>query len=181
MRAARQRAAAVTLLGMIAMSSIGCEPRPGKLREQWEQSNGRFRVRVEIYDEGNMAHVFEKSCHLRLVTASVGSDRWRPFGSAYFSRCDQDLKGRVRFVNDRVAYVFMQWWYAVTTNEGATWSTWDVPAHLPGKVYYNPRLIEEVAIKPDGTGTMTLNPEGVSSKERSTLSTDDFGVTWITR
>ncbi len=179
--ATAQRAKALGALGILALSSIACEPRPGKLREQWEQSNGTFRVRVELYGEGNAAHFFDPGCHLRLSSAPAGSDRWRGFGNAYFSRCDQDLKDRVRFVNDRTAYVFVQWWYSVTTNGGQQWSTWDVAAHLQGRVFYNPRLIEQVVINPDGTGTMTLNPAGVKSKQRLTLHTENFGLEWTAR
>ena len=176
-----RRAAGAVVLAAAALSATGCEPRPGKVREQWDESNGSFRVRVQILDEARLAHTFERSCHLRLLAAAAGSEQFKPFAAGYFSRCDQDLKGRVRFVNDRTGYVFVQWWLAVTTDGGRRWSIWDVPAHLPGRAYYNPRLIESVAIGGDGTGTMTLNPEGVASKTRLVLKTTDFGVQWDVR
>jgi hypothetical protein len=171
----------VALFGLLAICSSGCEPRPGELRDQWERSNDTFRVRIEVFDEGNRAHMFEPGCHIALSSAPAGSSRWRQFGRAYFSRCDQDLKDRVRLVNEQVAYVFMQWWYAVTVDGGASWSTWDVAAHLPGKAFYNPRLIEEVSIKPDGTGAMTLNREGTAQKMPLTLVTNNFGIEWATK
>lgn len=175
---ARRGAVLPIVLAAVTLGSIACEPRPGKLREHSERSNDTFQVRIEIYDEGNRAHYFEPGCHYRLAAAPVGTAAWRQFATAYDSHCDQDVKSRVRFVNQQTAYVFMQWWYSVTTDAGRTWSTWDVPAHLPGRAYYSPRLIEDVTIASDGEGTMTLNPAGMVAKERGTLATDNFGRTW---
>jgi hypothetical protein len=84
----------------------------------------------------------------------------------------------VRFVNADTAYVFMQWFYAVTKDAGRSWSSWDVAGHLSERVFYNPKLVQDVAINGDGTGTMTLNPEGVRDKQAMTLRTQDFGVHW---
>jgi hypothetical protein len=178
----KRRTLFVLLAGSVLWAGLagGCDPYPGKLRESREQANKVFQIRLEIYDEGNKAHIFEPGCHIKLLSAPVGSRQWVQFGNAYFSRCDQDLRNRVRFVNDETGYVFMQWWYSVTTDGGRTWSTWDVAAHLPGKAFYNPRLIEEVSISADGKGTMTLNPEGVAQKQRLTLYTTDFGRDWRT-
>ena len=164
----------LALLGLLTIGSSACEPRPGELREQWEQGNERFRVRVQVFDEGNKAHLFEPGCHLRIASAQAGSDAWRRFGNAYFSKCDQRFKDRVRFVNERVGYVFMQWWYTVTVDGGRSWATWDVPAHLSGRAFYSPQLIDDVSIKPDGTGTMTLNPAGMAGKQPLTLYTGDL-------
>jgi hypothetical protein len=160
------------------LSSTACEPRPGRLHDQIVRSNGEFRVRIEIYDEGNKAHMFEPGCHLRLVSAPMASDSWRQFGQAYLSRCDQDFTDRIRFVNGQTAYTFMQWWYSVTMDGGRSWTTWDVPAHLPRRAFYNPRLIQDVAVNADGSGTMTLNPDGVADKQRLVLHTESFGREW---
>ena len=51
----------------------------------------------------------------------------------------------------------------MTVNEGRSWSTWDVAAHLPGKAFYNTSLIEAVSMTPDGAGTMTLSSTGAST------------------
>ena len=174
-----RRGVPASWLGMLAIASSGCEPRPGRLREQWERANETLRVRVEVFDEGNRAHMFAPGCHLAFSSAPTGSSRWRQFGHAYFSQCDQDVKDRVRLVNARVAYVSLQWWYAVTVDGGARWSTWDVAAHLPGKVFYNPRLIETVSIEPDGSGRMALNPDGTVGKMPLTLVTSNFGIDWV--
>lgn len=172
-------------LAAVAISLSGCEPRPGALREQWERSNQTFHVRADIYDEGSLSHrlsIFDqRRCHLRLLSAPKGSNHWRQFSNGYFGPCDADLKSHVRFVGQRVGYVFFQWWYTVTVDDGKTWHMWDVAAHMPEKVFHSPGLIEDVSIAPDGTGTMTLNPEGVVGKVRLTLYTKDFGLQWTTR
>lgn len=166
-----------------AAFAIGCgEPRPGTLRDQWELSNAGLRIRGEVYNEGNLAHrlaIFdERRCHLRL-RAAVGAGQWRDIVKAYFAPCDKDIKNHIRFVNGAVAYVFLQWWYMVTVDEGRTWAIWDVSAKLPTLAYANPALIEEVVVAPDGTGTMTLNPAGTVSHQRMRLRTTDFGRQWV--
>ena len=173
---------AALALGAMGVTACFSPPRPGKLREQWERSNGTARIRGEVYDEGDTAHrlaIFdERRCHLSLRSPRPGSDTWREIGSAYFAPCDADIKSRVRFVNDRVAYVFFQWWTTVTVNGGESWHFWDVAAHLPGQAYSSTGLIEDVSVKPDGTGTMSLNPVGTVGRQRLILHTADFGQEW---
>lgn len=142
------------------------------------RSNDRFQVRMEIYDEGNAAHMFEPGCHVKLESAPAGSENFRQFGNAYYSKCGDIPKDRIRFVNDRTAYVFMQWWYRVSVDGGATWTTWDAPSRLPGRVYSNPKLIEDVSMSANGIGTMRLNPAGVASAAPLELRTTNFGVDW---
>jgi hypothetical protein len=163
-------------LGAATIGSTSCEPAPGKLRETSQVANGSFRVRVDVYDD-RYGKATSSRCHVRLLTAPVGSDEWRQFGNAFFEHCEPDLRSRVRFVNEQVAYVYLQWRYTVTTDGGRNWTTWSVPDRLKG-VFYNQRLIEHVVIRPDGTGTMTLNPEGVAAKQRVTLETQNFGRDW---
>lgn len=173
---------AALTLGAMGMSACSSSPRPGKLREQWERSNGTVRIRGEIYDEGDTAHrlaIFDaRRCHLSLRSPRPGADTWREIGSAYFAPCDADIRSRVRFVSDGVAYVFFQWWYTVTVNRGDTWQTWDAAAKLPDRAYYSPTLITDVSITPDGAGTMTLNPAGTVDHQPLTLHSDDFGQRW---
>ena len=102
---------------------------------------------------------------------------WTAAATAYYP-CAQDVTNIVQFVDDKVAYVFMQWWYAVTLDGARTWTTFDVASHFPDKAYYSPSLIERVAIAPDGTGTMLLNADGVVDKKPFALYSSDFGKTW---
>jgi hypothetical protein len=164
----------LALLGLLTIGSSACEPRPGELREQWEQGNERFRVRVQVFDEGNKAHLFEPGCHLRIASAQAGSDAWRRFGNAYFSKCDQRFKDRVRFVNERVGYVFMQWWYTVTVDGAGAGRHGTCPRTCRAGRSTARSSFDDVSIKPDGTGTMTLNPAGMAGKQPLTLYTGDL-------
>lgn len=143
-----------------------------------------LRIRADIFNEGRWSDrldIFDPRCHLWLYSSPVESDQWQQINSAYFSPCDADLKSRVRFVTEQVAYVFMQWGYTVTVNGGQRWTFWDVVEHLPEKAYRSPTLIEDVSIKPDGTGTMTLNPADTVQHVLLTLHTKDFGQQWTTQ
>jgi len=157
---------------------VACEPFPGEIRKTDDIAGSKFTIRVQIYDEGNKAHMFAPGCHVRLYSAAANSEDWRQFANAYYSECDQIPETLAGFVNDDTAYAYLQWRYLVTRNAGTTWSSWVVPEHLSDRTYYNTRLIQAVAVAPDGMGTMTLNPEGVRGGAALTLSTQDFGLHW---
>ncbi len=85
---------------------------------------------------------------------------------------------QVRFVNDRIGFVFMGWMYAVTTDSGASWSVWDSTTNLPHWQCCNYGLIADVHLEPNGTGTMTLHPIPGRSGEVPELNTKDYGRHW---
>ena len=140
-----------------------------------------MQVRLEIFEEGALGHrwaIFDESrCHLRVSSTPLGAGAWTLAATAYYP-CAQDVTNIVQFVDDTVAYVFMQWWYAVTLDRGRTWNMFDVAKHFPDKAYYSPSLIERVAMAPDGTGTMLLRAEGLADKKPLALYSSDFGRTW---
>jgi len=140
-----------------------------------------MKVRLEIFEEGEPGHrwaIFDETrCHLRVSSTPLDADTWTVVATAYYP-CAQDLTNIVQFVDDKVAYVFMQWWYSVTLDRGRTWTMFDVAKKFPDKAYYNPSLIERVAIAPDGTGTMLLRAEGLVDKKPLALYSSDFGKTW---
>lgn len=84
----------------------------------------------------------------------------------------------VAFVNDQIAYAFMGWMYAVTTDGGTSWQLWSAEKELPGWTCCNYRLIQEVRLSPDGTGRMKLNPTFHQRDQISELSTQDYGRHW---
>ena len=141
-----------------------------------------MRIRGEIFDEGEPGHRWaisdEKRCHVRLSESPRDADQWSEIARAYFAPCNLDIKSRVRFVNDRVAYVFMQWWFQVTVDGGRTWHDWSGRRDLSGRAYDSPSLISSVSIQPDGRGTMMLNPLGMVDGKPLTLTTEDFGQQW---
>jgi hypothetical protein len=86
---------------------------------------------------------------------------------------------QVRFVNDEVVYVYMGWMFSVTTDAGKTWRLWDAEKNLPGWNCCDPGLIKEVAISPQGTGSMTLRPDPANPEKLLYLRTSDFGQHWV--
>jgi hypothetical protein len=108
----------------------------------------------------------------------TGSDAWRDITTFRHDDAVPIPRDQIRFVNNRVAFVFMGWIYAVTTDGGATWSVWDAGNDLPNWQCCNYRLITDVKLNVDGTGTMTLNPIQDRPGEVPQLRTKDFGRHW---
>lgn len=82
----------------------------------------------------------------------------------------------IRFVNDRIAYVFLGWMYAVTTDRGEHWSIWD-GSKFPlkdGRIGFN--AIGNVELLENGIGVMQLNVIGLDVP--IALRSNDFGVNW---
>jgi hypothetical protein len=147
----------------------------GRVIESWEKSNQTFTVRVESHTEEN---AFLPGAYYVFHSAPSGSDTWREIMT--FRHDDPHLipRDQVRFVNDRVGYVFMGWMYAVTADGGASWSIWNAEKDLPKWVCCNYGLIASINLQPDGTGTMILNPIPNRQGEVPQLYTKDFGQHW---
>lgn len=87
-------------------------------------------------------------------------------------------KDQVRFVSNKIGYVYMGWMYAVTKDAGASWSVWDAKKDLANWQCCNYGLIRDVSIGFDGTGVMRLNPIPQRRGEVPELHTKDFGQHW---
>ena len=151
-------------------------PRVGAVAETWETSNGSFKIRVDRHNEDNGG--FVPGAYYVFRSAPVGSDAWRDITTF---RHDDPLpipRDQIHFVNDNVAFVFMGWMYAVTADRGLTWSVWDAGDNLPNWQCCNYRLIADVQLNADGTGTMTLRPIQDRRGEVPQLRTKDFGRHW---
>jgi len=167
-------AAALTL-------AAGCRsvsgPRMGGVVESWETSNQTFKLRVDSHkEEGGFGPVSGDYYVFR--SAPSVSDAWHDIMTFRHDDPVPIPRDQVRFVNDRVGYVFMGWMYAVTTDGGATWSVWNAEKDLPTWDCCNYRLIGSVNIEAGGTGTMALNPIPQRQGEVPRLSTKDFGRHW---
>lgn len=83
----------------------------------------------------------------------------------------------VHFVNDEIAFVYIAWMYAVTTDRGQNWSVWG--AHrfrqIEAEIGYN--LIKTVTLNSDGTGKMKMGFVAPSGFEQI-LVTSDYGRSW---
>ncbi|HBB96488.1 MAG TPA: hypothetical protein DC054_13960 [Blastocatellia bacterium] len=148
----------------------------GDTVESFETSNQTFKLRVDRHAEvGGFGAI--AGAYYVFRSAPVGSDVWRDIMTFRHDDPNPIPRDQARFLNDHVAFVFMGWMYAVTTDSGASWSVWDSSRDLPKWRCCNYRLIQSVHLEADGTGTMTLNviPD---RGEVPQLRTKDFGRTW---
>jgi len=150
--------------------------RGTKIIESWETSNKSFKVGVTAYAEENGGFVPGAYYVFRSITA--GSDNWQEI---FTFRHDDPVPipyQQVRFLNDKVGYLFMGWMYAVTLDAGSSWSVWSAEKDLPRWECCNYRLIQDVGIAPDGSGTMQLRPIPERAGEVPKLHTKDYGRHW---
>src|SRR5262245_51653458 len=103
-------------------------PHAGAIAETWETSTGALRIRIDRHNEENS---FLPGAYYVFRSAPVGSEAWRDIISFRHDDRVPIPRDQVRLVNDQVAFVFMGWIYAVTTDDGATWSVWDAEHELP--------------------------------------------------
>jgi hypothetical protein len=85
----------------------------------------------------------------------------------------------VRFVTADIAYLFMGWKYAVTTDRGKSWAVWNAETDLPNWQCCNYELIARVEVESNGIGKMFLRPIPGRRGEVNQLFTSDFGRHWI--
>jgi hypothetical protein len=146
----------------------------GAVSETWETSNQTFRLRIDRRDE----NVWTSGAYYVFQSAPAGSDSWREIMVFRHDDPNPIPRDQVRFLNEQVGFVFMGWMYAVTTNGGASWSTWNAERDLPRWLCRNYRLIAAVNMQADGTGTMILNVITERQGEVPQLHTKDFGKHW---
>lgn len=166
----------IVVAAMWPLALMLLPPRVGALVETWKTSNGTIQIRVDQHNEENGG--FVPGAYYVFRSAPAGSDAWRDIMTFRHDDPVPIPRDQVRFVNDRVAFVFMGWMYAVTADGGATWSVWDAGNDLPNWQCCNYRLITNVHLNADGTGTMTLTPIQDRRGEVPQLRSNDFGRHW---
>jgi hypothetical protein len=165
----------LTAIALVCGCDLLSKPRQGdKINERWETSNESFKVRVTAYAEENAG--FVGGAYYVFECTPRGSDTWREIMTFRHDDPVPIPREHVRFVNDQIGYVFMVYKYAVTTDGGATWQTWDIVGKLPD--WQNNRAaIKDVKIGENGVGVMKLDPFSDRPKVRE-LFTKDYGRHW---
>jgi hypothetical protein len=146
----------------------------GKMFDNWETSNPKFRIKITGYEEG----VWTGGANYVFQSAFVDSDEWHQIMTV---RQDDPVpipRRQVHFLDDQIGYVFMGWMYAVTVDAGSTWYDWNAEKDLPNWQCCNYALIKDVSLSADGTGTMKLNAVQGRSGEVPELHTQDYGRHW---
>src|SRR5215475_10778411 len=149
---------AVAIIALVALTIISCwytRPYLGEIRETYETSNHAFRVRVNRHAEENGG--FVAGAYYVFQSAPMGSDQWRDVMIFRHDDPDPIPRDQIRFLNENIGYAFMGWMYAVTTDQGASWSVWDALRDLPKWQCCNYRLVGDVKLEMNGTGVMKLN------------------------
>ena len=137
---------------------------------------GRFSIRVTAFDESGAGMV--PGAYYKFESAQGAGPDWREVMTFRHDGPVPIPRDQVRRAGESVAYLFMGWMYAVTTDGGDSWTVWDAARDLPGWRCCNYGLIQDVALNADGTGTMTCKVIDAGRGEIPTLVTTDFGRTW---
>jgi hypothetical protein len=170
--------ALAAVLVLAANCSVLSGPRMGDLTESFETSNHTFKLRVDRHAEVGGFMAIQNGAYYVFRSAAVGSDAWDDIMTFRHDDPNPIPLDQVRFVNERVGFVFMGWKYAVSTDGGATWKVWDATRDLRNWQCCNYRLIASVQLNADGNGTMTLSPIQDRRGEVPELHTSDFGRHW---
>jgi hypothetical protein len=147
-----------------------------KVIDTWETENTPFKIRVKYYEredvEPQQVYYSFQSVNKEFLTGS------RNIITVTSPNIIEIPKRQIRFVNDKIGYLFMNGVYAVTLDAGHTWSVWDAELDLENWQCCNRQFIEEVALVSDGTGKMKITPIKHHSNYISELYTGDYGKHW---
>ena len=171
------RAVKIIAVSILLALFAGCIllNRPHKsntITERLETGNGAFKIRVTQYAEENG---FPTGAYYVFQSANKGSEDYHDI---FTYRHDDPVdipRDQVRFMNDKVAYVFMGWMYAITTDAGDTWSVWNANTDLSKRACCNRGAVKDVRLAPNGSGTMMIN---VGDNQEPDLCTTDYGQHW---
>jgi hypothetical protein len=152
-------------------------PRKGEVFDTWETANKNFKIRVMARTEENTFPT-PGGAYYVFQSATLESEQWQ---DVITFRHDDPIPiphEQIRFINDEIAYVFIGWVYAVTSDSGRIWNSWDARKDLPDWECCNYKLIKEVNLSSEGSGSMIFNPIPQRSGEVPELYTNDYGKHW---
>jgi photosystem II stability/assembly factor-like uncharacterized protein len=155
--------------------SATTEQHEGTILETWQTENSNFKIRVVSYEEQSGG---PRGAYYIFYVAPRNSNDWHNIVTFRHDDRPNIPTENVRFVNDKTGYLFMGWIYAVTIDGGSNWKIWDARNDLPGWQCCNYKLISDVRVAADGTGTMTLDVISERPGEVGILKTKDYGQHW---
>lgn len=167
--------AVVIIIGIVTTS--GCEifrsPKIGKRIDSWVTENNTFRIRINKHSEEHGG--FNSGAYFVFQSAPKDQEHWVEIMVFRHDDLVDIPRQQVRFVSDRVGYVFMGNKFAVTTDGGMTWSVWDAVKNLPDWTLTRAD-IKDIQIEPSGDGIMELL--SFTKQKAPVLRTKDFGKSW---
>lgn len=170
---------AALTIGLLVWAAYPFGSQGLRALDRWEAANATFKVRVTVYagkefPAPGVSYVFQ--------SAPADSDDWQAIVAI---PADQPISKRndwFRFVSEGVGYTFLGSHYMVTTDGARTWFVWDANKEVPVEEFMQRHnlwpAVEEVEVRPDGGGRMTLY-RYLSGRERGPdLRTTDYGRHW---
>jgi len=145
------------------------------LLDSWETTWDGPRIRVRAY---NLEDVDPPGTYYTFECLNENSLLGGPIIMTL--RTDKRVaipREQIRLISSEIAYVFMGWLYAVTTDGGYTWSVWDAQDNLKNWQCCDYDSISDVQLSKEGTGTMVLKHHGIG-KSLQELHTTNFGREW---
>lgn len=136
--------------------------------------NDKPFIRIVAYHES----CFGPTCGAIYVFESFKDDRWQEITT--FRHDDPNIVPitNLKVENENLAYFWFDWTYGVSTDDGKTWSVWDVAQNNNVKNLINYKLITDVKIELNGRGKMIFADSKNQQSETIFLTTEDFGKTW---
>jgi len=144
--------------------------------DPYEATDGsQFWIRVTEHPEEE-SRAFIAGSFYFFESGRSETGPWTNIMTVHLDDPDPIPSGNVRFVNDKVAYVFLYDKLAVTVDGGLSWSSWSLGQTNPE---WKPKraIIRDVILSGDGSGRMEI--EVFTSSAEITLQTHDFGKTWV--
>lgn len=148
----------------------------GELLETWETSNTPFKIRVNKHAESNGG--FVPGAYYVFQSSVSGTDNWREIMTFRHDDMVEIPREQIRFANEQVAYVYMGWMYAVTTDGGAKWNVSAISDLIPDGSNCGYDCIKDFQIDSNGMGEAKLRLIGNTKNGLKVYEITDFGKSW---
>jgi hypothetical protein len=144
--------------------------------DPFESSDGsQFWIRITEHPEEKSSAFIAGSFYF-FDSGSSKAGPWMNVMTVHLDDPDPVPSNNVRFVNSKLAYVFLYDKLAVTTDAGTSWSSWEL-AQANAEWRLKRAIIRDVILSADGSGTMAI--EVFASAAKIGLRTYDFGKSWV--
>ncbi len=145
------------------------------IKDHFAAANGSFGLRVISYEETREG--MPDDTYYMFESALPHSNKFHEFMGVRANEPKPLPEKHLRFVDDHVGYVFFGCDYAVSTNQGVSWSRFNLERDVPDRQIRSSEILE-IDLHSSGNGTMTLNVVGENSPREIQLHTTDFGRSW---
>jgi hypothetical protein len=181
-----KRIATILVLFVVVVFVVKVYPRPqlrlspykAEVVDTWQTTNAPFRIRVEKHIERGGFMPALGGAYYEFQSAPVNSDNWHEIMTFRHDDSVEIPTDAVRFANERVAYVFMGWMYAVTNDAGANWRVSEISKFLTNTDRCGYNCIQDLRIESNGSGEVKVNLIASPKDSVKILDTADFGDSW---